>query len=232
MRYHDIINEIDRIGDIEPGNIIAKPRHIDVEDLLHDSKKLPGNNPYRYSIQKNRDDYTIYMIDSGEISDNEIIGKLVIEPISFPLNNAGLVDYITVHKHYTGTGVAKSLYGIVLSILKRPLIAGSLQTPGGRRNWVSLNRIPGVQVKGYIKISDDNIELQDEGEWQETVDSIMNTGADYIGKDRYDDHYFAFDVENNSDLAELQAVYKRAVHLYHDDWQSLHTGLYAVWTGK
>lgn len=232
MRAKQFINEIDRIGDIKPGNVIQLPPHTDVDDIIHDSEKLPGNNPYRYSIRKGSDSYTIYMIDSGPVADNEIIGKLVIEPTPFPLKGAGSVDYITVHKEYNGYGIAKSLYGIWLSILKRPLLAGSVQSTGGRRNWVSLNRVSGVQVKGYIQVSDKSFDNSDSDQLSDIQDSIMNTGGQYIGNDRFNNHYFSFDVTSNDDLGELEAVYHRAVKVYNDDYHHVTTGLYAVWAGR
>jgi len=234
MKYSQFkpLNEIERIGPIQPGNYIGIPRNITANDIIRSAKKLPGNNPYKYSIQKDGGDIAIYMIDSGEVSDNEIIGKLELESIPFPLKGAVYVDYITVHKHYTGVGIAKSMYGIVLSILKRPLVAGSMQTPGGRKNWVSLNKIPGVKVVGYISVDDSSIEHMPETSWAKMSDAIMNTGAQYIGVDQLKTHYFGFEVESDKKANELQSVYKNIVDLYADyDFNSISTGMYAVWTG-
>jgi hypothetical protein len=231
MRAKQFINEIERIGPIQPGNTIRIPRNITANGIIRSAKKLPGDNPYKYSIQKDGEDITVYMIDSGEVS-NEIIGKLNLESIPFPLKGAVYVDYITVHKHYTGVGIAKSMYGIVLSILKRPLVAGSMQTPGGRKNWVSLNKIPGVKVIGYISVNDYSIDNMTEAKWDKMSDAIMNTGAQYIGVDQYKTHYFGFEVESDKKANELQSVYKNIVDLYTDQHPDLiSTGMYAVWTG-
>jgi len=229
MRSKEFINEVERYNkEITPGNSIALGYGITAEKIHKLSKKLPGNNPYRYSIVPGNNKYYVYIIDPAH---SEIIGSMTVNNVSFPLKNAGAVSYITVHRDYTGYGISKSMYGVVLSILKWPLLAGDIQSNGGRRNWVSLNKIPGVQVKGYIRIGEYNFEYQDKKSWQSTIDSIMRTGADYIGEDWEDNHYFAFDVESDNDLAELRAVYKR-LNLYHDNYQPLTTGLYAVWTGR
>lgn len=231
MRANQFINEIERIGTIKPEHDIHVPKK-HIGSLIDKSKKLPGNNPYKYTIIDDDGETIIYMIDGNPISDNKVIGKIVIEPIHFPIKNTGYVDYITVSKGYTGFGIAKSLYGIWLSILKRPLVAGSMQTPGGRMNWVSLNKIPGVQVKGYIKINDYHFDNQTQARFNKVADAIMNTGAQYVGKDYNDDHYFEFDVESNRRLGELQAVYKKIVKVYSNDYDAVNTGLYAVWAGR
>jgi hypothetical protein len=232
MRYNQFINEIERIQSIPPATDIYLPMRLTHNDIVRDSKKLPGNNPYRYTVDSRPDSTQIFMINVGPDKDTTIVGKLSIDPYHFPLKKAGYVDYITVHKHFTGYGIARSLYGIWLSILKRPLVSGSMQTPGGRRNWVSLNKIPGVIVKGYITVDDYNFGTQSKYNFDEIADAIMNTGANYIGKDRSNKHYFEFDVESNPRMTELQAVYKRAVNLYTNNYSYIDTGLYAVWTGK
>lgn len=87
--------------------------------------------------------------NNSKIAPGQLIGKLEISSVRwFPLPNAVAVEVITVDEDYRGQGIAKALYGIVLTIMKLPLVAGDSQTPGGRINWVSLASIPGVEVKG------------------------------------------------------------------------------------
>ena len=111
-----------------------------------------------------------------------------------------------------------------------------MQTPGGRKNWTSLNKIPGVKVVGYISINDYRIENMPDSKWEKISDIIMNTGAQYIGVDEHDSHYFGFDVESNKKSDELQSVYKNIVDLYTDgddyDSNAISTGMYAQWTGQ
>jgi hypothetical protein len=163
-----------------------------------------------------------------------------VEGVSdFPLRRAVQVGTITVDEDYRGAGIAKALYGIVLTILKRPLLAGSSQTPGGRRNWVSLAGIPGVQMKGYFGIDEDDLNPSAErsrfsnttpAAANKNIDTIMGQlGGQYMGKGRHGDEYFAFDVQPNTTGTELEAYVKSKLNQVYGKYD---TGLYAVWTGN
>ena len=151
----------------------------------------------------------------------QLIGKLSISPLKhFPLKNAMQVDTITVDEDYRGMGLAKALYGIVLTLMKIPLLAGSSQTPGGRRNWLSLSQIPGVEMKGYVSLDDSQLK-------NTQIDIIMGKlGGQYIGKSG-SEHYFAFDVVPGTN--ELAPAVKTSLSKVYGNYD---TGLYAVWTGK
>ena len=151
----------------------------------------------------------------------QLIGKLSLSAAPyFPLKNAMQVDTITVDEDYRGMGLAKSLYGIVLTLMKSPLLAGSSQTPGGRRNWLSLSQIPGVEMKGYIGIYDDELKGKQ-------IDTIMGQlGGQFIGGGTRK-HYFAFDVVPST--GELAPAVKTSLSKVYGRYD---TGLYAVWTGK
>jgi hypothetical protein len=226
MRAHQFINEIQPLKDIQPGSIVTANRQN--KNVGGKSFKLPGNNNYYYSISDNGDSTGIYILDDGDI-----IGKLELESVDFPLKRAVIVDYITVHKHYTGFGIAKSLYGIVLSIMRRPLVSGNMQTSGGRRNWLSLSKIPGVKVRGYIKINDSSFDGDNKYYRQiadRKIEAIMNSGAEYIGQDANENHYFAFDVEGGDN--QMKAVVD-TVELYSRDFDITYDiGMFAQWSGK
>lgn len=169
----------------------------------------------------------------------QLIGKLTLEqPWRFPLKNALQVGTITVDEDYRGIGIAKALYGIVLTIMKRPLLAGSSQTPGGRKNWVSLSQIPGVEMKGYISVYDHDIDTnprisddRDVRRAEQNIDDIMGKlGGDYIGQSGQS-HYFAFDVKPNTTGKELEAVVKQKTASVYGGRTSFEGGLFAVWTG-
>lgn len=170
----------------------------------------------------------------------QLIGKLSVSDAKyFPLKGAVQVDTITVDEDYRGGGIAKALYGIVLTIMKRPLLAGSSQTPGGRRNWVSLASIPGVQMKGYISFEDDDLDTRPSpysmttpAKANKNIDTIMGElGGQYIGKGRYEDEYFAFDVKPNTTGTELEAYVDTKLSKVYGGYNSS-TGLYAIWTGQ
>lgn len=170
----------------------------------------------------------------------QLIGKLTLEqPWRFPLKGALQVGTITVDEDYRGIGIAKALYGIVLTIMKKPLIAGSSQTPGGRRNWVSLSQIPGVEMKGYIAVADYELNTDPDSNYPQTIkrkeqdiDIIMGKlGGQYIGKSG-ESHYFAFDVQPNATGKELEAFVKQKTASVYGGQTSFEGGLYAVWTGQ
>ena len=176
----------------------------------------------------------------GLTSPGQLIGKLSVETDTsgFPLRRAVQVSTITVDEDYRGVGIAKALYGIVLTILKRPLLAGTSQTPGGRRNWVSLASIPGVEMKGWLALDETEFDASERG-WRntpakvnKTIDTIMGElGGQHIGKNSYGTDYFAFDVKPNTTGTELEAAVKTKLSQVYSSNYNSNAGLYAVWTG-
>ena len=162
----------------------------------------------------------------------KLIGQLTVNGVdsSFPLKGAVQVGTITVDEDYRGGGIAKALYGIVLTIMKRPLVAGSSQTPGGRKNWISLSQIPGVQMKGYFRIDDKDFDYSGAGK---KIDIIMGKlGGEHIGQNKSGRHYFAFDVKPNTTKQELQAHVDTNLSKVYSGEYSSGGGLYAIWTGQ
>jgi ribosomal protein S18 acetylase RimI-like enzyme len=179
--------------------------------------------------------------DRYDSAPGKLVGKLSLSDLgkNFPLNGAVQVSTITVDENYQGIGLAKALYGIVLTIMKRPLLAGSSQTPGGRRNWMSLSQIPGVEMKGYFSLYDDDLDANPYSNGtiyakraDQTIDVIMGQlGGQHIGDTYNKRHYFAFDVQPNTTKQELKAYVDTKLSKVYGGYDS-DTGLYAVWTGK
>lgn len=204
--------------------------------------------PERRPREPKRDyEYRVYSWDRAQKELNapgQLVGKLSVSHVSgFPLKNAVQVDTITVDEDYRGVGLAKALYGIVLTILKRPLVAGSSQTPGGRRNWVSLASIPGVEMKGYVQFEPDDLNPSASrsrfsdttaAEANKNIDIIMGKlGGQHIGTSRHGGEFFAFDVKPTTTGKELEAYVKTNLSkVYGGHYDSENTGLYAVWTGQ
>lgn len=170
----------------------------------------------------------------------QLIGKLSVSDANyFPLKGAVQVDTITVDEDYRGMSLAKSLYGIVLTIMKRPLLAGSSQTPGGRRNWLSLASIPGVEMKGYFSMDESELDPPTArfsgitpAQANKNIDIIMGQlGGQHMGKGRHGDEYFAFDVQPDTTKQELKAYVDTKLSKVYGGYNS-NTGLYAVWTGQ
>jgi GNAT superfamily N-acetyltransferase len=177
----------------------------------------------------------------GQDAPGQLIGKLSVErdDSGFPLRRAVQVSTITVDEDYRGVGIAKALYGIVLTILKRPLLAGTSQTPGGRRNWVSLASIPGVEMKGWLAIDETQLDPTvsrysgtTPAQANKNIDTIMGElGGQHIGKNSYGTDYFAFDVQPNTTGTELEAAVKTKMSRVYGSNYDSNAGLYAVWTG-
>jgi GNAT superfamily N-acetyltransferase len=159
----------------------------------------------------------------------QLIGKLLTTPADtrtshFPLPNAVRVDTITVDEDYRGRGIAKALYGIVLTIMKLPLVAGSMQTPGGRKNWVSLASIPGVEMKGYVGLEHYDLTSRN-------IDTVMGQlGGEYLGRAEDGEQFFTFDVQPSTTGQELEAYVKTSLSKIYGSGQ-YNSGLYATWSG-
>lgn len=207
-------------------------------------KRLPGGSGLLYDVlRRGSDELEIHIakkvtVPSTVWVDLELAGVLTVDKNqNFPLANAHQVVSIVVDPDYRGQGIGKALYGIYLSILKYPLLAGGDQTPGGRKNWLSLASIPGVEVRGYVPIRDEYFSGRDsqgkmtdrqQKKFDQLIDNVMNMGGEYLGK-KNNIHYFGFDVEPGT--GELEPAVKNQLKLYgyHD---LVNPGLYAVWTGK
>lgn len=230
MRYKELISEIIKIPQREFQ--VDSSDLISYKNVADESHPLPGGSGLVYYAKKNGP-----MIDIA-ISDPEAkrtVGQFSLSENSyFPMPNAHSVDVIAVDPQYRGRGIAKALYGIYLSILKYPLLAGHDQTPGGRRNWLSLANIPGVQVSGYVSINDRYFESDPERpkylekDFDKLLDDIMAMGGDYLGENR-GVHFFRFDVEPGT--GELEPVVKKQLKLY-GYHELVNPGLFAVWTGR
>jgi len=199
-------------------------------------------------VQKRRESNIGYMrrlrdweqSQRGLNAPGQLIGRLSVSPDSdFPLKGALQVDTITVDEDYRGMSLAKALYGIVLTIMKRPLLAGSSQTPGGRRNWVSLAGIPGVQMKGYFAVDEELNPIAGPytsitpAQANKNIDTMMGQlGGQHIGHNKIDGtDYFAFDVKPNTTGTELEAYVDTKLSKVYGNYHSS-TGLYAIWTGQ
>lgn len=119
----------------------------EVRHMMANLKPLPGGSGLQYGTipYDNAGHYCIAIV-SGE----NIVGMLVLKPVKgFPLKRAYSVEFVTVDESQRGMSIGKSLYGIALSILKFAVVAGESQTVGGRRNWISLSKVPGVKIMGW-----------------------------------------------------------------------------------
>lgn len=197
------------------------------------SKVAPAPKPVKPAGQHWRD--RKYILGKWKTRNDHIsqlpgkpVAKLTLYKTNLPLAKSFQVGTITVDEGYRSMGLAKALYGIVLTKMKISLVAGSSQTPGGRRNWLSLSNIPGVEVKGWVRVSE--LSLSNSKTDERRIDVLMGKlGGQYIGRDQRHGHYFAFDVVPGS--KQLQPAVKTALsRLYGESNYTI--GLYAIWTGQ
>lgn len=257
------LNEINRLG---PDGFGGGKDYLSLGYGNVAVRKLPGGSGLFYSVNKDSSQVEVKLWDKKNKGEYEplpepqfadknkerraefdkapgrLVGTLSLEPVFFPIRGALQVNIITIDEEYRGQGLATALYGIVLTIMKRPILAGSGQTTGGQKNWVSLASIPGVEIKGYVAVNNDDIDTRNYDEWNrysydqasKKIDIIMGKlGGQYIGKSG-EDRFFAFDVKPNSTGKELEAYVKTKLStLYSNNYDNnMDIGLYAVWTGQ
>lgn len=197
-------------------------------------KLLPGGSGFAYTVETAGYLTRILIVDPNG-NPTTAIANLELTNSSLPIPGRPLeVETITVDEDYRGKGLAKALYGIALTIMKRPLISGNVQTPGGRRNWLSLASISGVEVKGVIQLSNNQLDTtvaqpgsKHAKNIEKNIDQIMHLGGQFIAQDKYAS-YWAFDVIPGK--GQLQSYVKNSLSkIYGYDAP---TTLMATWTGS
>ena len=135
-----LVKEIARIpqGDFGDADTLVAPKH------AVEKKELPGGSGFTYAVDKTGTGNLEIMIFDGD--------TLAAELDLFEtqdVTGAWRVETVAVNPEYRSRGLGKALYGIALSILRLTVEAGDTQTKHGRRMWLMLNSIPGVEVVGY-----------------------------------------------------------------------------------
>lgn len=216
------LNEIERIpsSDYEGGKQNLK------YTAVKNVKLLPGGSGLQYSVDKYGYGMTIMIVDpeiNVKIS-SQVVGKLTLSKQDFILPNTYSVGAITVDEDYRGRGLAKALYGIAISMLHINLVSGDSQTPGGRRNWVSLANIPGCEVVGLASLYDHRLIDTD-------IDVLMSLGCVYLGA-KSKEHWFYFPVKRTKQ--ELVTTINSKLKLYHSSeyaFRDISSFLLARWIG-
>lgn len=150
-------------------------------------KPLPGGSGLTYVVNEDETGAAIIILDPKRLGgfQSYYVGKLGVKKIVLGLLKGSAQVYsISVHPNYRGMGIARALYGLVL--LPEPqgmgltLISDQAQTPGGIQNWVSLSKIPGVEVTGLVRIAKiDDAELANFPQVEKQVDQVLD---DLFGK--------------------------------------------------
>jgi hypothetical protein len=98
---------------------------------------------------------------------------------------------------------------------------------------LSLSQIPGVEVRGWLRIDDDDLDFLQVPNAGKNIDTLMGRlGAQYLGKGaRRGDQFFSFDVQPGRTGKELEAAVKTQLSQVYNENYGVTTGLYAVWNG-
>ena len=188
-------------------------------------KPLPGGTDLQYAIETMGPETRVQIVDPGipGITRPDVVAVLNLDSSNLP--NTVQVGSITVDEDYRGRGLAKALYGIVLTIMRKNLVSGSGQTPGGRRNWVSLASIPGVEVRGVVSIPDQLFDTNSKYA-DRMINQLMQLGGEFLHRNGYYT-YWLFDVVPGK--GQLQPAVQNALSkLYGYDSDNL---LLATWSG-
>ena len=233
MRAHQFIPEIEAIPGYQYSG--GKESLQDYNNINPSVlKPLPGNSDFAYAVEAAGYLTRILIVDPKK-NPTDAIAYLELTKDNLPIRGNPLqVETITVDEDYRGRGLAKALYNIVLTVMKRPLVAGSAQTPGGRRNWLSLTQTPGVDVKGVVQLSNNQLDStvtmpnpRHAKNVEKNIDQVMELGGQFLGKDKYST-YWAFDVVPGK--GQLAPHIKNSLsRIYGYDTP---TTLVATWSGR
>ena len=231
MRVDDFTAPVNEIFLVPQSNFVGNfLDRINYQDHTANTVPMPGFSNLLLSFDNNLD--TLYVLNPKE---KIVIAKMTLWPVDFPSGQAKAraVQGIAVNPKYRKIGVASTLYQIALRSLKRVLVSDDVQTPGGARNWLSINKLPGVEVLGYIAI---NMKLLGQQKYKETGDrlaqELLELGGVYFGKKKQKNYYY-FPVQEDTGLARLRAeVKQKIIKLYGSDGESFEIGVFARWVGR
>lgn len=223
MRAHEF--ELDEIVRMPQGDFAGGKDTLqrDEPEEPSDIRRLPGDSQFVYNVEDRHGPLVINIYDPTSEDTWTPKAQLMVDDAGLQgLDNAVAVNMITVNEDYRGAGLARALYGIVLSILRRPLVAGDSQTPGGRRMWIMLDNIPGVVVRGLWAVQNDQLERPD-------VQALLKRpGLKVIGQGNYYT-FVAFPIEHGKN--EIKSLI-RGLPLYHGEDPKYTTSMIATWHGQ
>ena len=217
----------------------ANPKTI--PSMLNKLKPVSDDEDLRYGIIP-RDEVGQYHVIIVNNSD-QIIGDLALAPVKdFPMQPAYTVEFITVTEDYRGMGIGNLLYKIALRDQGIQLIAGESQTVGGRRNWISLSKTPGVTISGWgwVNVSEQANSNPELVKIQKKFEkSMTKAGATSLGVNKgpsntlsraINKHWYLFPVHAGE--KEFKAI-NNAIKIYYNDVYNLpflyKVGLLANW---
>lgn len=198
-------------------------------------RPLPGGTDLLYAVDQDNHGQRVSIVDPGMpgVTQPQVVAVLHLDPVHY-LPNTVQVGSITVDEDYRGRGLARALYGIVFTVMRKNLLSGDSQTPGGRKNWLGLAAIPGVEVHGLVRIPHQVFDMnktavnspQAQKYADRVMDQIMELGGQFFSKNN-NSTYWLFDVVPGK--GSLQPAVKNSLSkLYGYDAVNL---LLASWSG-
>lgn len=178
-----------------------------VPENLYNQKKFSNN--LKYANVETNSATSVYLVD-----DIEIIGFISYNyPSMYFPKKAVQVGTVTIDEDYRGKGLGQLLYRLLYFVLKVPIVAGDSQTPNGRKMWRLLSQSPDFKVLGYVRINDKMFnKISNDKRLNILLDEWMNSGGQYLGKDKFKYHYLAFPVESGG--KQLRAVQTKVMQIY------------------
>jgi len=218
---------------------LANPKTIGT--MFKKLKPVPDDQDLRYGIIPKDEvhHYHVVIVNSAD----RIIGDLALAGgKDFPLQPAYTVEFVTVDEEYRGMGIGNLLYKIALRDQGIQLIAGESQTVGGRRNWISLSKTPGVTISGWgwVNVSEQANSNPELVKIQKRFEkSMTKAGAKSLGVNKgpsntlsraINKHWYLFPVHAGE--KEFKAM-NNAIKIYYNDVYNLpflyKVGLLANW---
>lgn len=192
------------------------------------------HNGFSYNIMQGFRNISIYYSDMPD--EYQEVAYLVTEPAGYLIPKARRVGVIAVHPQFRRQGLATALYEIYFKKIGRYLLAGDKQSPGGRRNWVSLANNPNIEITGLLGIDSDQFNVDPSSyygvstrEHNALWDKLMDLGAEYL-KETDTFRWFLVPVKNMGQQLDVLKHF----HLYRSG-ASLSDGVYvdllAQWRG-
>jgi hypothetical protein len=158
-------------------------------------------------------DYVMVLADVTK--QNKVIGVLAMDDVKVTDKISGSkVDTITVSEDYRGQNLSMLMYMLAMSKYGMLLVSGSSQTPGGRKNWIRLSRLPGVEVVGKVVLSKDDERVP--------RDRMIKIGTD----GEFDVYIFVVDPATNQMQSRLKEI-----KLYSENYRDIDAAMIAVYKG-
>lgn len=240
------ISEIQRTQTTGSDDWESNERYKSVPDI----QMVPSNDRYGYVDHQYNDseklnltgsDRAIYFYDTATKSNETLyIGYIRFRNYRLPgIKNAMQVTNVLLDQRYRGQNLGIMMYTTALRI-GYVIVADTTQTPQARKLWVKLNRTPGVDVRGIVKLSKLYIDSANIDKWNlkqiEKNRALLNSlGAkplmplEKFGK--YDYIPFEFEVRPGQEDSELIA---NNLNLYSNkkpEDEDQFVTIYAKWVG-